>query len=336
MSRSTRLVLTSAFFFTISGPPLATADDSGPAVVDILKKAHDANLDRYPAGKMRVIVHKGQRDPSKLSEERHEYREVQLQWSGDEIRTDLVDRGMREGVPDASSTVVGRETYILDRTRSISTNYRSTVIIEPIAGKVLSPEYSFTPKLGWYLSQIHPDYPCIKAFLPGKGSPISAPGATFQMENIADGEVRLTMRKPLEHSSLTTSYSYHLDGNVTEFFLDNPDGGPKIRGKFDWKRDPLGRVYLTKLDRTVNLRHKSRPIEMYEVYEVTEFDPSFRPSKDVFQIRSLKLRAGTMVEDRLSGRRYRTGDLPVESVAEKLDDLIPTLRSTGFSTPGRP
>lgn len=310
-------------------------DDTTKAVIDVLKHAHDANLGRYPSGKLRVLYRSGTLDPTRSVPDRHESVEADVQWLGDEVRTVLKRWGPDKTEPDRSGPPSLREVCILNRVSIASYNYMSTIFVEPIAGKTVSPEYRLAPTDCWYASQLFEGRSCLEGFLPGKNSPSSAPGVVVTVLPGADGTVRLNLAKIVEKASLDVTYSYALDGNVIRFALDSSVSGMKVKGDYQWERDPRGRVRLRKFERRKELKHGSATRNLYEIVEVLDFDPDFVPSREVFRLESLKVPEGTIVQDKVSGKTYRTGDRAISKVSEKFEDLIAAARSRGFSSPLR-
>jgi hypothetical protein len=123
--------------------------------------------------------------------------------------------------------------------------------------------------------------------------------------------------------------------NITEAEWVTEGRGYWSRTLFEWRQDSKGLYYASKIHRWVSPTGNSRNPEEEQLVEIKEFDvnPDIYPWQ--FTIIALGLPPGTLVEDKLSGRRYRYGGelkwIP-ESVFEELARRI---AGEGFAAPKR-
>jgi hypothetical protein len=311
------------------------ASGGGPnlAEVELLLQAQDANEGRYPSGRMRVKIWRGTIDHSIPTNTQHEYIDAQVQWSGENVRTELKCWGPSTKEPDPTETTANHVISLLDRTRFVFFNFTSNVFVSPVAGRDIPAEYRLTPRVSWYASQVQEDYPAIRVFDHSQLPPARVAKSTISAETMNDGTIKVT-RDDGDAGKASAVFAPSFDGNVLDLKLDSNSSTFKIHADYAWNRDQKGRVYLEKMKRRQISNGRTRHTELYQRCEVSDFDPDYDPSPGIFELSSLDLN-GRIVRDEVLGKTYRMGDRATPSVIGSFEGLIEFMRSRGFASPGR-
>ncbi len=127
------------------------------------------------------------------------------------------------------------------------------------------------------------------------------------------------------------------DGNLVLVEMVIPESDFEEKQSYRWTRDERGRCYLKscRVERHAPKRDGRSTGGLYLNYDVTRFDPDQHPAQSTFEDRSIRVAPGTVVDDRITGKRRRIGDRPVEGMNAALDRLVPELKSRGFAAPLR-
>ena len=226
------------------GQDIATAAEA----IEVLALAQKANDARYPSGEMKVTLIRDQLDDTAKNNDQHEVIEAHSIWSGERVRTELSRWGPSASKPDRRSPAFVQETCILDGTKYILYPGTHVVVIEPIGGQDVSPEYRLTPKHFWYTSHLAESFPAIKAFdksVIGK----DLPNTVISLERPEPGILRLSLKRKTEDVWLDAWFSLDLDGNPTQLDMVDSPSRVKVKMHFTWERDQKGRVLLKTMDR---------------------------------------------------------------------------------------
>jgi len=306
--------------------------DTVESVVDVLNQAQMANEARYNTGQLTAILRTGQTDAVVKENNLHGVIRARVRWSNGRVRTDLTRWGPFARPRDEEEGKALREVCIIDAKKYLFYGYTRRVIISPIAGKDIPFECNLTPRESWYTSQLDPSFPCVRAYTRNLIKHKNPKDVSISAQRLAQQKVRLVRTDSDDGSSVTTLFSYDLDGNVEGFELDSVPSKLKIKASMVWKRDSSNRVFLQKLDRAKTHPMGSHSIELYERLEVTSFDADFKPEDAAFEMGSLDLPSGTVVNDDYAGKTYRVGDRPNSAITLSIDTLVEVIRRRGFAT----
>lgn len=308
------------------------------AALRTLRDAHDANEERYPNGRMRVRLTTEHSNSADANLDSREAVDAIVTWSGDRVRTDFMkwqSSGARK--LDTSRPSPDRGISIYDDKEIVMYRYNGRLFITPVLGNPVMPEHRLDPRRRWYLSQINEDVPCVRFLEDILKNAEGSPHARFSCESDGQESVHISIHDEQDGSSMDAWYSYLLDGNLTRFELNSARTRVKDRAEYRWERDRKGRVYLARSEQVASYPVKDAPgrYVSLERLEVSEFDPDYVPAPRMFELSSLELVKGTLVEDKVRGRTYRTGDRPIPTVADSLEELIREMKARGFAGSGR-
>ena len=125
-------------------------------------------------------------------------------------------------------------------------------------------------------------------------------------------------------------FSLPLEGNVLSYEIREPASEYGAAGTNVWEKHGSNGVYLKRATLDEYLIHEGRKSSKHVEYETLAFDPNFVACPDRFELSSLSLPGGTLVENLITGRRYRVGDRLPEAVEERLRPLIESMKTKGF------
>jgi hypothetical protein len=246
----------------------------------------------------------------------------------------LVSRwGPSREQPDHTSPTSDKEICIITTHYCITYPFTHVVFKEPKDTDNIKEDYLLTPDVLFYSSQVDYRRPVMSFFDNSYLKLTGASNISFSLISQDEHSVHLRRFDNASKSSCDAWFSLDFDGNPTRF---TTEGGPtKIDLKCTWSRDRKGNVYLQKMERVRRVKSRNGISNLYDLYEISDFDPTFKPPRDSFEIQSLPLEKGVTVRDKVAGRTYRLGDPAVSDVSESLNRLVETMRSRGFATKSR-
>ncbi len=305
---------------------------------DLMRVLHDAqvsNMAKYPQGAMHVVTEMGVvGDVSPLRKV-----EAHLRWSGKQSRA-VVAQSTR--LDDEARQKVNRINS--DLTTEFIEDEKQYIVHLPHSKLArITPRHSNGPPA---FAGTRPDQVWYRMDFGGPmwsevmaaTSEIRQDGLTYSCKKLNDAFVELHRNSP-EHD-LKVIFSLPMDGNVVEYSYTYKDAQAVLhrdQGSFRWEKDQLGRVYLVSkeiLYHRTDKGGKALPTGFVRL-KVLDFNPDLKPTGQDFELASLKLSVGTRVEDKISGRTYRVGDLPEPDVRNSLDPLSREAGARGFARQGR-
>jgi hypothetical protein len=157
-----------------------------------------------------------------------------------------------------------------------------------------------------------------------------------------DGPERATIERIGTDGSVhLLEFSLAHGWNVIRYEYEPEANGFPSRGSYEWEKHESGVWYLRNYEfERQNYVGKDFGAKTYRL-EISDFDPAPQIASNRFELSSLNLKPGTLVDERNSSgrRRYTYGTAsadsrPVEQRLE-LDRLAEQLRSSGFAAEGR-
>jgi len=307
-----------------------TDELDGTELLKIVKEAQAANKDRHPHGKMEFLYIVRQKDRG----EKWDISKVRMEWDGESEWCDLERWLRRDQRPALDETPDEKAQYILHNGK-IHAYHASAqkLFIEGAVWGNLPEELRLRPVPGWYspltLSQARLTWDRIL-------DPASVPetkSSVFDFVTRSNGPslFEVTRRDVNTGGSATMVFSLALEGNVVSYAVDEPISTYHADGTCVWEAAPNGGLFLKEHKLVRSFKAGEGMTVMEHAYETLSHDPTHRPAKTRFDLKSLSMPGGVLVEDRVSGRRWRTGDSNVNAMESQLNDLKEHMKRRGFS-----
>lgn len=324
--------------------PSSAQDQVSPSPIDgdvkLLKMVIDAqraNLERYPFGDMDVIAKSGP-----LGQPYQRRVQARVRWDGDHQRLTGVATDLAPEGDGGMAKYLEKSFDLLYRDKRsfmyVAEHHRMTV-----ADIAKSGPYELTflrPRDCWYGS------------FDGRGSNwadtyeamLRIPADVLKhvrARRLDEDRVEIARDKGAS-GSFRALFSLKDDGNMVSYHTEFLERGQRQERSYSWSRDSKGRCYLAacRIERQSRVRRSRTGNEQFQVvsistYEVSRFDAETRPAPSIFELRDLKVAPGTLIDDRITGKRRKLGDRPEEDMGKLLDKLVPELKSRGLADPDR-
>lgn len=124
------------------------------------------------------------------------------------------------------------------------------------------------------------------------------------------------------------------DGNLVGYELLDDNASVSGHGSLEWERDGKNRFSLKSKSTTLKTWNPTtrQTRQGFETLEITKFDPNYAPVGSRFQLELSKLPPGTLINDEINKKQYRSGGrVPEESIDDKFAPLIQLMKRQGFS-----
>ena len=329
-----------AWIICLSGLPLLTPATSAqespsvngdPNLLLMIRDAQHANKDRYPFGEIQVVAETGENGGPAP----HRRIEALVRWDKDQQR-------INGAFADPSEDKAGGKKKLLAQTfKLVYRDHRSVMYVPEQRLMTISdvgkwghlPLTQLLPQDWWY------------GKLNGEGQSwaercdlmLRLPPEVLRhirVRRLSEDRVEVS-RDAGAHGSFRQVSSLRDDGNVILDQSADLVNGVEEKRAYVWSRDARSRCYLKscRIERHFHKRQDRGEGTVYWTYEVTRFNPDMHPPQAIFEEGAIKIAPGTIVDDRIAGRRRRVGDRPIEDMGELLDRLIPELKSRGFAAP---
>lgn len=299
--------------------------------IELLKQAQTANQSRYPSGELRFLCSK--RQVGQLSF--FERSRVHLVWQHDKVWAE-VERWLHHTHDfDIKRTPpTERVEYIVNGLNCVEYYpAMQRAFVTAVVWGSLPDEVRWSPAAHWYS-----DWPLASGrltwgkILSPSSLPDTDPSAVhYTVTEQAGSIVRVLRHEDKYGGDIDMSFSLLLDGNVTAYESREPTSGYTGKGTCEWEKDARGRVFLARSTYTDAAKRPGESCSNVYKYETLHFDPDFKPAMGRFDMASLALTNGVVVENQITGRRHRIGDRPVDSVEGQIKTLIELMRSRGFA-----
>jgi hypothetical protein len=312
-----------------------SAASASPEDLELVRNAQQAALSLYPSGKLKARSTLREIRNRELDHEHSVLAEVT--WMPDATFLACTET-MRRGSEMPRSA---RRQY-LQVSGVLASHFPETpsVLISRETRTGLHPDLLLRPEQRWFTYQDQ------RTWLSCLSMPISETVSYIATRHGDDVDVVIeTMDIPDVPTRCEATFSFALRGMATKASLAMPAGKGRewtLRCDSSWEWGALadGRPVLrrSKYKMASELKGDTRATE-YEL-EVLEFDPDAKIPDSRFELASLGIEPGTMVEE--SGpngliRRYKWGQDPTDAEGKlRLNKLAEELKGKGFAEPARP
>jgi hypothetical protein len=316
---------------------LLSGADGRASDLEVIRSAQAAALQMYPSGTMRLqslqrsVVNGQQASENRL--------EGQIVWSGDAVFGDAT----------LTSVEKDKKPQTWQERRIRRPNMRAVMLADIPAlyvsvgdGRIL-PDHvlDYRPDQLWFGFERF----CEQTW----HSLLSAPVSSRRRYTVTeDGDlVRIlieSLDNPPEWTKLDAVFSLPMRGMATRFSCSMPGGKSQMSressGTLEWNTLPDGRPVLRRYAFVATEHEKdvSRVTE-FEMH-VLEFDPDAKIPDSRFELASLDIEPGTMVEENGPNgliRRYKWGNEPTDPEGKlRLNKLADELKREGFARPEKP
>lgn len=304
----------------ILDPPGVSANQE---MLQLVRDAQRAHLDRYLHGELEATFRSGQRGPNEF----HELAAVRLAWSEEKVWCGARLWGPLPKDIDPTTKTDHIEEWIIDPRKSIVFHpLLKNVYVRPRAGRELPLFVELTPRGSWF-GPLGLGYTWLELLTDGG----QAPGKSLVANVRPDGLLEVRRSDPAVGYEAMMVFALDLDANLLHYDIKSPQAGYRAEGECVWERLGEGKVQLK---RATHLFTQSVGGDDYVVYrelQVDRFD-SERTFNDVrFEMASLDLPSSTMIRDEVAGHVRRLGDRPQHIMTEGFDVLIDEMKSKGFA-----
>ncbi len=306
-------------------------DERSDRILETVRRAQEANLERFPHGDLRCRILIRQRNPTYLS-----HREIHAQWDGPKLWASIKEVSAFEA-PAAPGNPAHEEQWILDGTRRILYHPGGKqVLISSVASSEQPASTLWGPPAQFWYGPLDMEGATWRLYLdPSLVPSIDASTVEFTVRERPDGLVEIERRDQGFDDRCRFVVSLEREGNVVEYQIDAPSPNSSFRGETHWERDNSGAWYPKRSFLTMKSEVLGRVVEIEKTLEILSFDPQHRPNPARFTLESLHLPGGTRIEDEIHQQVRRIGDAETQSVVDQLDSLVEQVRQHGFASERR-
>lgn len=298
----------------------------------LLRNAQRSCEGRYLEGELTVRLRWGQTGKVTI----HNYAEARVIWSGEKSWSEVVRRGVRGRDQPPEGEPFEHQQWIVDDVKAIQyVPHSRRVFITRNATEEPPLEARLAPADCWFGRWGGKGTSWVQLLDPRMITLVDNSKIRYAIRELPNRQLEVARRDDNLKSEARLVFALRDDGNVVKYDLRMPSSRYTRRGRCDWVRDAQGRCYLARREEEFEQETEHGRAAVYTIYETTHFNPDLHADPKLFRLESLKLPIGTQVEDSGTGRRWRTGDQPIDGVAERLGSLAERMRMRGFASRGR-